>query len=134
MMRPPPNAFTMLELLIVVAVVAILTTVAVSSYNSVILKGKRAAAISSIAQCASVLENRFTVNGSYDAQACNQINVANTEHTITVTVPNNGLTFTITGAPVFTDDMCSSFTLDSLGVRAAVASDNSDNTAICWRS
>lgn len=57
--------FTLIELMIVVAVVAILAAIAVPSYQEQVRKSRRAQAKSDLVEYAQMAERYFTVNNSY---------------------------------------------------------------------
>ena len=108
------SGFTLIELIITVAVIGILAAVAYPSYLEQIYKSKRATAAQSVLECASVLERRFTLNADYESDACDNIN--NDDYTLSVTVtgltrPNRNCTanskencFLITATSRITDD------------------------------
>ena len=60
------RGFTLIELMVVVAVVAILVAIAVPSYSEAVRKGKRGQAKSDLVELAQIMERFRTVNGSYD--------------------------------------------------------------------
>lgn len=57
--------FTLIELMITVAIVAILGTIATASYQSVMAKSDRATAISDIVEISQSLERYFSFNRTY---------------------------------------------------------------------
>jgi type IV pilus assembly protein PilE len=57
--------FTLIELMIVVAVVAILASIAVPSYQEQVRKSRRAQAKSDMVEYAQMAERYFTVNNTY---------------------------------------------------------------------
>lgn len=61
----PAAGFTLIELMIVVAVVAILASIAVPSYQEQIRKSRRAQAKSDMVEYAQMAERYFTVNNTY---------------------------------------------------------------------
>ena len=69
--RPLVRGFTLMEMIITVAIVAILTAVAVPSYTAYVDRGKRAAARSGLLEAASFLERNFTTNGCYNRTTVN---------------------------------------------------------------
>ena len=63
--RWPHGGFTLIELMIVVAVVAILASIAVPSYQEQIRKSRRAQAKADLVEYAQLAERYFTVNNTY---------------------------------------------------------------------
>ncbi len=59
------EGFTLIELMIVVAVVAILAAIALPSYNDSVRKGRRGQAKADLMELAQILERHYTVHGSY---------------------------------------------------------------------
>ena len=59
------RGFTMLELMIVVAVVAILTAIALPSYQQMLRKGNRADAKAVLMETAQFMERFFTTHNTY---------------------------------------------------------------------
>lgn len=60
------KGFTLIELMIVVAVVAILAAIALPSYQEQVRKSRRAQARADLAEIVQGLERSFTVNRGYD--------------------------------------------------------------------
>lgn len=59
------SGFTLIELMIAIGVIAVLTTVAFSSYTSAMARGDRATAISDINEISQALERFYTFNRVY---------------------------------------------------------------------
>lgn len=57
--------FTLIELMIAVAVIGILAAIAYPSYQEYVKRGRRADAMGELQQAATAMERYFTVNGSY---------------------------------------------------------------------
>ena len=57
--------FTLVELMVVIAVAALLVSIAIPSYHSSVRKGRRAAAQAELVQFAGVAERIFTQTNSY---------------------------------------------------------------------
>lgn len=144
------RGYTLIELMIVVALVAILSSVAFASYTDQVRKARRSTAADDTLECAAILERRYTATNSYSntgntaVTACDVID--NPDYTITV-LGEDELTinsqkrydeFTITttasSAAMLGDESCRKFTYNELGEKTATKSDGSTlNTAVCWR-
>lgn len=59
------NGFTLIELMIVVAIIAILTSVALPAYTSSVIKGKRAEGRAALTELMQQQERYMTQNNSY---------------------------------------------------------------------
>jgi type IV pilus assembly protein PilE len=64
--RSRPAGFTLVEVMIVVAVVAILAAIAIPSYQEYIVRSKRAAARQVLMEASQYLERIYTAAGCYD--------------------------------------------------------------------
>ena len=64
-MSPSSKGFTLIELMIVVAIVAILTAIALPSYREYVARGQRAQARAGLLQAAQWLERAATATGTY---------------------------------------------------------------------
>jgi type IV pilus assembly protein PilE len=60
------NGFTLIELMVAVAVIGILTAIALPSYNEQIAKGRRSAAKSVLLNASQFMERFYTENYRYD--------------------------------------------------------------------
>ena len=127
------RGFTLIELMIVVAVVGILAAIAVPSYNDSVRKSRRAQAKADLVEYAQMAERSFTVNNSYEpfdlppntpsprqgGDARYLINAATTATTFTITaVPQSGQDA----------DKCGTLTINQAGVKTPTAAPLDD----CW--
>ncbi len=125
------HGFTLIELMIVVAIVGILAAIAFPSYMESVRKSRRADAKSTMLQVASQEERYFTENIKYGTLTeignTGTVQSAGKQHTITVA--KTDATYTITATPVQTDATCGNLTLSNTGV-----SGNSAGAAagVCW--
>lgn len=63
------RGFTLIEMMIVVAIISILATIAVPSYQKSITKGRRNDAQWALTAFASAMERHFTANNTYEGAA-----------------------------------------------------------------
>ena len=138
-------AFTLLELLMVVAIVGILGSIAYPSYLGSVYKAKRADATRGILECASILERRFTLNRTYTSTACVGVSIDEYSMSVAVTgLSRNGRNCTansrencylISATSLIDDSDCKTLTYNELNVKAGIKSDGVTlNTEACWRT
>lgn len=124
-MKKREQGFTLIELMIVVAVVAILSAIAYPSYQNSVRKTNRADAMSTLLDTAQRLERCYTSFGSYNNASCTvpaSINSPHAHYTIAVTTPTAS-TYSLTATPVsamqLQDTPCTSFTLTNTGQKTS---------------
>lgn len=141
--KPGQRGFTLIEILIVVAIVAILAAVALPAYTNQIRKSRRGDAKSNLLDMAAREERYNTVNFVYTLSAtalgytADPVPVpSSTTMYYQVKVQSLGpgstsyvLIATPQGDQV--NDSCGSFTLTDLGVQAL--SGNTSSVADCWK-
>lgn len=129
---------TLLELMITVAVVAILAAIAYPSYRNQIMRSNRSEARNALMMTSQALERCYTHNRTYagctgirkGASASGYYNVTWNDAQMTDTG------FRITATPLNAqakDTDCGTFVMTEVG-RSSVRSDGTtDSTALCWR-
>ena len=106
--------FTLIELMIVVAVVAILAAIAVPSYQESVRKSRRAQAKADMVEFAQLAERHHTVNNSY---AAFELPADRETPQYDLQVAATPTTFTITATPEGgqAEDRCGTLTIDHAG-------------------
>ena len=125
------QGFTLIELLIAVAIIAILSQMAIPSFTQFITKVRRGDAHHLLDKNAHLLERCLTLRGKYN-DGCDLWTTSEDGHyTLTSTVTN--VSYTLTATPVSggsqsNDTACTTFVLSHSGHRTATG----DNPDICW--
>ncbi|MBL4711913.1 MAG: type IV pilin protein [Gammaproteobacteria bacterium] len=122
------KGFTLIELMIVIAIIGVLATVGYPSYISSVQKSQRADAIHALMDESGRMEEFYMNNDTYTGSSV--ANAASSEglYTMSVVVPASGLMFTLTATPVATDPLCGNLTYDSLGRKGVSVG----TVANCW--
>jgi len=116
------RGFTLIEALIVVALIAALAAIALPSYNQYVMRGHRAHARAALLQLAQWMEREATVRGSYPQATdipAGQLVVQGDRYTLLVSSEtgwSHHLSALPTGAQAA--DPCGSFHLDHIGQRS----------------
>ena len=154
-MRSGGSGFTLIELMIALAVVALLAAVALPAYTEHVNKGKRAEGQAALMAAIQLQERAYTANGTYTGNANfpTLFGLAATATVYSGQDPGLDLTgrytlsvvadaanncnvltecVTIQAAPVlpFRDDNCGTLTLNTRGLRTE---SGARDTAYCWR-
>lgn len=138
------KGFTLIELMIVVAVIAIIAAIALPSYDASVKRGKRSDGKAYLLDLASQQETFYAQNLSYanSITGAAQLNTSATStegfYTLTLSVLPAGCssagtkcrTFALTATPTFSDDLCTTLTYNSAGVKGNTGSGSVND---CWR-
>jgi len=134
--------FTLIELMIAVALVGLLTALALPSYKKQILKSHRTDAKTALLDLASREERYMSVNQTYTNSGTALGFSANfpisvpsgnaATYTLSVTLSNSNANYTLTATPAGNQaqDSCGTYTLTSLGVSGVTGAISS--AADCW--
>ena len=142
------RGFTLIELMIVVAIVAIVSAVALPSYNNSIAKSRRAEARGQLLEAAQYMQRFYSQNDSFSQdRAGNAVAVPTGLATVPKTAAAGANTYSISysatptvasftvqavpraGGPMAADK-CGSFLLDNTGRRTISGTGTVDE---CWR-
>jgi type IV pilus assembly protein PilE len=140
---------TLIELMITVAIVAIIAAIAIPSYSSYVLRSHRVEAKSALLNLAAMEERLYSTQNLYSlipsqlgytggafpvvvGNGYYQVNVTNVAAATTTTPA----TYTVTATPVaggmqVSDAACTSFTVDQTGTQSATGSATA--TVDCWK-
>ena len=131
-MRRSNRGFTLIEIMIVIAIIGIVLTISIPSYNEYVKKGRRAEVVSLLSEQAQSLERFYTKNNVYTG--ITGLSAGNDFYTLTPTITDQ--TFLLiaarkTGTAMATDK-CGDFTLTNTGVRSMNNATTELTTKDCW--
>jgi type IV pilus assembly protein PilE len=137
-MKPIRNAvrgFTLIELMIAVAVIAILASIAYPSYVEHVRKSHRANAQAMMMEDVQFLERYFTTNSTYVGAVIPRTQEPeNGTANYTLSTPTlTATTYVVQAAPTgtFSDPTCGTLTINQAGVKAK---SGTGTLAECWRN
>jgi type IV pilus assembly protein PilE len=127
------SGFTLIEVMITVAVVAILAAIALPSYNQYVIRSRITESINSLSTAKVGMEQFYQDNGSYETVVGSKLCGAGTP------IAMDGFTFTCAStATTYLVTMTGSgtvagyeYTIDNFGKKATVASKYGANAG-CW--
>jgi type IV pilus assembly protein PilE len=145
------NGFTLIELMITVAIVTILASVALPGFMSSIRKSRRTEARTALLDLAARAERFYSTTNSYldaansltpfdlglasAATATWPLPLGSGYYSFNATV-TTATTFTFVATPASTqqkDTDCASFTVTNTGLQSSLNSSNANSTATCWK-
>ena len=137
-MKPTPHmgkharGFTVVELMIVVAIIGILSAIALPAYQQYILRANRADAQAILMETAQYMERYFTTNNSYvDAPLLSNVSPKGSggaaKYNISFDGDPTATTYTLQAVPAGgqADDACGTLTVSNTGATDA-------DEAGCW--
>ena len=129
------KGFTLIELMLVVAIVGILSSIAYGYYGDNVMSANRTEGRVTLTQVAGSLEKCRTLYGSYNAANCNVVlpvvSVTNYYSIDATAMAATSFTLTaspVAGGPQAKDTDCTAITLTNTGMKAGTGA---DSTA-CW--
>lgn len=139
------NGFTLIELMIVVAILAIISSIALPSYNSYVARAHRADARTQLMSASQYMQRFYAANDRFDADRSGaaiatliptNLTIAPGEGaalyrlTITATASDFSLTMAPIAGSKMANDVCGGFTVNALGVTGVTGTESRDN---CWK-
>lgn len=141
--RAPQTGFTLIELMIVVAIIGILMAVALPSYRAYIERGDRASARAALMEAQQFMERFYATNDRYDQDKAGSavalparllsVPADSPKYTLSLNTTTNPLTvnsYQLEAAPIGTVSKCATLTLTNTGVKGMTGS---GTVADCWK-
>ena len=132
-----PTGFTLIEVMIVVAIVGILAAIALPSYNEYIRRGHRADARAGLLQAQQWLERAATATGVYPTSLPASLTWSGDgtkRYDIALAAGATNAAFTLTATPkgAQVGDKCGTYTLTHTGLRGANGVTSGAIVTECW--
>lgn len=136
-MKQASKGFTLIELMIVVAVVGLLAAIAYPSYMNYVRKSHRAEIAQLLVEAAQGMERYYSRAGQYTAkEGVTDYQVPAGNAWYNVAINREPQAFTITATPanntLMANDVCGTFTIDQAGRRNNPVLAAGVTVAYCW--
>ena len=121
--------FTLMELMIVVAIVGIIAAVGYPSYTQYVIRGKRSEGRSALLDTAARMERYYSDNNQYATLATVGIGATSENGHYNITqqsLTNGNQNYVLRAAPTFTDTECGYLEITHAGAKT------SESGTTCW--
>ena len=128
------TGFTLIEIMIVVAIIGILTAIALPNYDEYVRRGHRADARAGLQQAQLWMERAATANGVYPTTLSSALTWqgdTSKRYVIGLKDTSTADAFTLEATPN-AGDKCGTFTLTNSGVRGIENQASGITTSDCW--
>ena len=127
------KGFTLIELIVVVAIVGILSAIAVNMYSDHVISSNRTEGRSALQAAAGSMEKCRSLYGTYTNANCANVLIQTESGLYDITMVNNDTTFTLTATPApgsrqVADTDCTTMTLTNTGIKGGTGADITE----CW--
>ena len=142
--RQAAAGFSLMELMIVIAIVGILGAIAFPAYNNYVMRGKRAEGRNALLDLAAREERFYSDNNQYTSTlgsgglnytepancSMSGVQTETCKYSLAISgVTGSNQTFTITATPVQPDPECGDLTLDKTGTKGE---GGTQDVRFCW--
>ena len=129
-MRRSNRGFTLIEIMIVIAIIGIVITIGYPSLTEYMKMGRRADAAGLLTEQAQILERFYSKSNLYTGAT--GLSTGNDFYTITPTIADQTFTLTAIRKPgsSMATDKCGDFTISNTGARGLV--NNTATVKDCW--
>jgi type IV pilus assembly protein PilE len=131
-MRRSNRGFTLIEIMIVIAIIGIVITIGYPSLTEYVKKGRRTEVAGLLSEQAQILERFYSKDNVYTNAT--GLSSGNDFYTITPTLTDQTFLLTATrkAGSTMASDKCGNFTLTNTGVRSMVNAASGLTTKDCW--
>lgn len=138
-MKLKQSGFTLIEAMIVVAIIGILAAIAYPSYDEYVKRGNRTEGQALLSDASARQERYFAQNNAYITANANiaKLGLKNgnksetNKYTLTASKVDGDGGYTFTAEQAFNDAKCGNLTLNALGEKGRTGSDKT--VGECWR-
>ena len=147
-MMKTQRGFTLVELMVVLVIIAILTTIAYPSYQEQVRKTRRADCAAALVGLAAAMERHFSTNSSYTGAAASGANTGSpaiyatqcpldggaATYNLNISAATN-TSYTVTATPTGgqSGDKCGILTLSNTGLKGISNADTGVTVQDCWQ-